>query len=185
MDDARAHGGALSRTRLLKLGAALLTVVALAFGVTMLVRGPQVPAAEDTALRQEARAATERFAAAINSYDVTDLDPYVEKVEPLLTDDLAEQFKVSTQDLLARFAETEIVAKGRVEQVAIASIDSDSAEAIAAITVNTEPQNLEYGQPRLRWRVSLVRDGDKWLVDNFANVTVESEAPAAEEGDEQ
>ncbi|RYJ01742.1 MAG: hypothetical protein EON52_20900 [Actinomycetales bacterium] len=102
---------------------------------------------------------------------------------PLLTDDLAEQFELSTQDLLARFEETKIVSKGKVEQVAIDSIDGDSAEALAAVTVTTVPEDVQYGQPRLRWRVSLVREGDTWLVDNFANVAVEA-APAedAEEG---
>lgn len=101
MDDARAHGGTVSRGRLLKPGLVVVTVVALALGVGALVRGPQTQPSEDTALRQEARAATERFATAINSYDVTDLDPYVEKVKPLLTEDLAEQFEASTKDLLA------------------------------------------------------------------------------------
>ncbi len=185
MDDARARGGTVNRGRLLKLGLVAVTVVALVIGIAALVRGPQIPPSEDTALRQEARAATERFATAINSYDVTDLDPYVEKVKPLLTDDLAEQFEASTKDLLGRFAETEIVSKGKVEQVAIDSIDADSAETLAAITVSTEPQNIEYGQPRLRWKVSLVREGDTWLVANFANLTVEDEPAAESEGGDQ
>lgn len=185
MDDARPHGGTVNRSRQLTLGLAAVVVIALAAGVVALVRGPQIPSSEDTALRQDARAATERFATAINSYDVTDLDPYVERVTPLMTEDLAEQFKVSTQDLLARFAETKIVSKGKVEQVAIDSIDGDSAETLAAITVATEPENLEYGQPRLRWKVSLVREGDTWLVENFSNVTIESEAAAEGEGEGQ
>jgi len=164
----------VTRSRLIDAGLAVVALAAVAIGAVLLVRGPQVPAYAQTADRQDVRAATERFAAGMNTYDVTDLDPYVERMKPLMTDDLAEQFVVSTNDLLARFAETKIVTKGKVEQVSIDSIDGDSAEAITAITVATTPENTGYGQPRLRWQVSLVREGDRWLVDNFANVTVAS-----------
>lgn len=184
MDDARTDGRPVTRRRMLAVGLAVLSVAAIALGAWVLVRGPQYPPASDTATRQDVRAATERFATAINTYDVTDLDPYVEKVKPMLTEDLAEQFEVSTQDLLAQFAETEIVATGKVEQVAVDSVDADSAVALAAITVTTEPDNIEFGQPRLRWRVELVREGDEWLIDNFANVTVDREPQSAPQGGE-
>lgn len=185
MDDARPGGRPVSRGRVLTAALVVVALVAAAAGAWLLARGPQVPASADTSARQDVRAATERFATSINTYDVADLDPYVEKVTPLLTDDLAEQFELSTQDLLSRFAETKIVSKGKVEQVAIDSIDGDSAEALAAITVTTEPESVQYGQPRLRWRVSLVRDGDTWLVDNFANVAVETAPTAAPETQEE
>ncbi|MET0467228.1 MAG: hypothetical protein ABWZ87_00675 [Aeromicrobium sp.] len=184
MDDARSGGRTVTRGRLVTAALVAVAVVAVAGGAWLLVRGPQVTPTADTAARQDVRAATERFATAINSYDVADLDPYVERVTPLLTDDLAEQFELSSQDLLARFAQTKIVSKGKVEQVAIDSIDGDSAEALAAVTVTTVPEDVQYGQPRLRWRVSLVREGDTWLVDNFANVAVEA-APAEDGGEGQ
>ncbi|WP_313408514.1 hypothetical protein [Aeromicrobium sp.] len=173
----------MTRSRLLDGALVVVTLVALAVGTVLLVRGPEVPTYAETSQRQEVRAATERFAAGINTYDVTDLDPYVERMTPLMTDDLAEQFKVSTQDLLARFAKAKIVTQGDVDQVAIDSIDGDSAEALAAITVTTEPENVAFGKPRLRWRVSLVREDGDWLVDGFADVAVE-DAPA-QEGEDQ
>ncbi len=181
MDDARPSGDPLSRSKATLIGLGLIAIVAIAVGVALLVRGPQLSPYEDAAVRQDVRAASERFASAINTYDVTDLDPYVKRVKPLLTDELAEQFEASTQDLLARFAETKIVSKGTVNQVAIDSIDVDSAETLAAITVGTEPENLQYGQPRLRWKISLIKVDGKWLVDNFSNVTVQESAPAAQE----
>lgn len=183
MDDARARGGTVTRSRLIDGALVVVTLVALAAGTLLLVRGPEVPAHAETSPRQEVRAATERFATGINTYDVTDLDPYVERMTPLMTEDLAEQFKLSTQDLLARFAETKITTTGSVDQVAIDSIDGDSAEALAAITVATEPENVAFGKPRLRWRVSLVREDGKWLVDSFADIPVE--AAPAQEGEDQ
>lgn len=187
MDDARTGGRPVTRGRALTIALLLLTVVAVVAGAWTLARGPQIDPQSDTAVRQDVRAVSERFATAINTYDVADLDPYVAKVKPMMTDDLAEQFEVSTKDLLARFAETGVVAKGTVEQVAIDSVDSDSAVALAAITVETTPADVQYGQPRLRWRISLVREGDTWLVENFANMPVEAatEAPASKEGDDQ
>jgi hypothetical protein len=180
VDDARSGGEPVRRSRLIDAALVLVAVVAVALGAFVLVRGPQVPAYADTAARQDVRAATERFAAGINTYDVTDLDPYVERMRPLMTEDLAEQFELSTQDLLARFAKSKIVAKGTVEQVAIDSIDGDSAETLVAVTVATEPENVGFGQPNLRWSVSLVLEDGTWLVDNFASIPVGDE-PAAEE----
>ncbi|MTB89696.1 hypothetical protein H9L21_14030 [Aeromicrobium senzhongii] len=168
------------RGRSIVVGLVVVALVALAAGTALLVRGPQIPASADSASRQDVRAATERFATAINTYDVTDLDEYVERVEPLLTDELAEQFKASTRDLLAKFEAAKIVSKGKVGQVAIDSMDRDSAEVIAAITISTEPADVQFGQPRLRWRVSLVKQEGAWVVENFANIPVETTAP--EEG---
>ncbi|MGH1563642.1 hypothetical protein [Mumia sp. DW29H23] len=179
MDAARTSGRALSRTRLLALALALVAVAGLVVGVVAVVRGPQIPAYADVASRQDVRAAAEKFATSVNTYDVKDLDPYVARVEPLLTDELASQFEASTKDLLSQFADAGIVSKGTVEQVAIESIDDDSAELLAAITVATEPADVQVGQPRLRWRIALVREGDRWLVDSFSNVTVESGATPA------
>ncbi len=180
MVDARTRGRTVSRSRLFVIALVLVSLISLSIGVAALVRGPQLTPEEDRAVRQDVRAATERFAAAVNTYDVKNLDPYVAKVKPMLTDDLAEQFEASTQDLLSKFAEAGIVSKGTVDQVAIDSVDADSAVTLAAITITTEPANVQYGQPQLRWKVSLVRKGDTWLIDNFSNVTVAAD-PAAED----
>jgi len=177
VDAARTHRLTVTRVRVLAVVLALLAVGGVVVGVTALVRGPDIPAYADAATRQDARAAAEKFAASVNTYDVTDLDPYVERVTPLLTDDLAQQFEDSTTDLLAKFAEAKIKSTGEVKQVAIESIDGDSAEALASISVTTAPSDVQAGQPRLRWRISLVRDDDGWLVDNFASVPVEAESP--------
>ncbi|MFD1825102.1 hypothetical protein [Mumia zhuanghuii] len=182
MDAARTGGRALSRTRLLALVLALVAVAGVAVGVLALVRGPQIPAYADTATQADVRAAAEKFATSVNTYDVKDLDPYIARVRPLLTDDLATQFEASTKDLLSKFEEAGIVSKGTVKQVAVDSLDADSAEVLAAIDVATEPADVQVGQPRLRWRIALVRDGDEWLVDSFANIPVESKAP--EQGEE-
>lgn len=172
MDDARTSGRPLNRRRLVAAALVLTTLLALAAGTAWLMRGPQIPAEADPAVRQDARAAAERFAAGINTYDVKDLDPYVKRMKPQLTPGLAEQFEASTQDLLSKFAETGIVSTGKVNQVAIDSIDDDSADALASVSVTTTPQDVQYGQPDLRWRISLVRQDGTWLVDSFANVTV-------------
>lgn len=178
MDDARTGGRTLKRSRLVTLGLVLLTVGGIVVGTGLLVRGPQYPAEADPAVRQDVRAAAERFAAGVNTYDVKDLDEYTRRVTPMLTDELATQFAASTQDLLAKFADTGIVATGTADHVAIDTLDADSAVAIASISVSTEPANVQYGQPQLRWRIDLVRQGGRWLVDNFANVTVESATPS-------
>lgn len=183
MDDARTGGQSL-RARLFVPALVLLTVVSVAVGVGLWLRGPQIPPQADATQRVEVRTATERFARELTSFEVEDLDEYVKRVKPLLTDDLAQQFTASTDQLLSQFEQTKVVTKGTVTAVAIDSIDSDSAEALVSLDVETTPADVQYLPPRLRWQVSLLREGDRWLVDRFVGVDVKATAEP-QEGDDQ
>lgn len=184
MDDASAGRQPL-KSRLSVLALVLLTVASVAAGVTWWIRGPQIPPQADATQRVEVRTAAERFAREVTTFEVEDLDEYVERVEPLLTEDLAEQFTASTDQLLAQFAQTKVVTKGTVTAVAIDSVDSDSAEALVSLDVETTPADVQYLPPRLRWQVSLLRQGDRWLVDRFAGVDVRATAEPGEGDGEQ
>ena len=67
-----------------------------------------------------------------------------------------------------------------VARVAVRGVSTRSRTSARSLsTVETEPKDVQVGQPRLRWRVALVREGDHWLVDSFTNVTVEAAATPA------
>ncbi|WP_436701507.1 hypothetical protein [Nocardioides sp. BYT-33-1] len=157
----------------------LVLVAGLALGVWALVR--PVSAQEERAdAAADAVAAASRFAASVNTYDVADVAAYTDRVAALLTEPFAEQFRASTDGLLAAYAETGLASTGKVRQAAVDSIDADSAQILVAVDAETTPAGLLANPPRLRWEVSLVREKGRWLVDDFR--AVEAAAPAAPEG---
>ncbi|WP_141796728.1 hypothetical protein [Nocardioides sp. SLBN-35] len=159
----------------------LVLVAGVAVGVWALLR--PVPAQEEqAAARADAVAAASRFATSVNTYDVTDVTAYTDRVASLLTAPFAEQFRTSTDGLLAAYAETGLKSRGKVRQAAVDSIDSDSAQVLVAVDAETTPAGLLTNPPRLRWEVSLVREKGRWLVDDFR--AVEAAAATDEAGDE-
>ncbi|MBM0125867.1 hypothetical protein [Pimelobacter simplex] len=158
---------AAARPVALVLVAVLLAGVAL--GVRALVR-PVSAQQEHADARADAVAAASRFATSVNTYDVTDVPAYTDRVSALLTEPFAEQFRASTDGLLAAYAETGLKSRGKVRQAAVDSIDSDSAQVLVAVDAETTPAGLLTNPPRLRWEVSLVREKGAWLVDDFRAV---------------
>ncbi|GAA3549983.1 hypothetical protein [Nocardioides daeguensis] len=156
----------------------LVLVAGVALGVWALVR-PVSTQQEQADARADAVAAASRFASSVNTYDVTDVAAYTDRVASLLTEPFAEQFRASTDGLLAAYAETGLKSRGKVRQAAVDSIDSDSAQVLVAVDAETTPAGLLANPPRLRWEVSLVREKGRWLVDDFRAVEAASATPSA------
>jgi Mce-associated membrane protein len=147
----------------------VLLAAGVAAGAWALTR-PESTVQQHADARPDAVAAASRFAANVNTYDVAQLTEYDARVTPLLTTTFGKQFKASTQGLLAAYAKTELKSTGKVRQAAVESIDSDSAKVLVAVDAETDPAGLLTNPPRLRWQVSLVKQHDRWLVDDFTSV---------------
>lgn len=145
----------------------LLLIVGVAAGVWSLTR-PETSVQQQADARPDAIAAASRFAESVNSYDVSNLSAYQSRVTPMLTPGFAKQFKTSTQGLLTLYAKTKVTSTGKVQQAAVESIDSDSAEVLVAVDADMVPAVLN--SPSLRWQVSLVKQDGRWLVNNFTSI---------------
>jgi len=120
----------------------------------------------DAAQRAEALEAAQTFFVEANRFSVEDLPEYTARVEPLLTPEFAKPFNDATNKILGQLKETKLSARARYVTGAIESIDIDSAAVLVAgdaRSTSTVVQRVSFP----RWRVSLVKDGERWLVDNY------------------
>jgi len=125
-----------------------------------------VASSTEAAQRQAALEAARVFFVEANRFSVTDLPEYTERVEPLLTPDFAKPFNDATDKILGQLEETKLSARARYVAGAIETIDADSAAILVAGNARSTSTVLRrVSFPR--WRVSLVNDGDRWLVDNY------------------
>lgn len=125
-----------------------------------------VATAADSAQRQEALVAGRTFFVEANKFSVADLVEYTERVEPLLTPDFATSFNDATDKILGQLKRTKLASRARYVVGAIESIDADSAAVLVAGNARSTSTVVErVSFPR--WRVSLVKDGESWLVDNY------------------
>lgn len=122
-----------------------------------------------SAEREAVLAAARTFFVEANNFSVQRLPEYTGRVEPLLTPGFAKSFKKAANTILGQLIETELSARGRYVAGAVESIDPDSAAVLVAGNArSTSTVSRRVYFPR--WRVSLVKDGDIWLVDDYTEL---------------
>ena len=128
-----------------------------------------VASSADAAQREAALEAARNFFVAANNFSVEALPAYNERVSPLLTPEFAKQFNDATDKILGQLKETKLKARGRYVVGAVQTIDADSA----AVLVAGNARSTSVVMRRIyypRWRVSLVKDGEAWLVEDYTEL---------------
>lgn len=115
----------------------------------------------------------EDFAITYNTYEVAQKDDYQKRMKSLLTKEYYQEF-VKITDAVFSALENNGQRSGdaRILATGLDSIDADSA--VALVAVNASVTNARDGEPaerRFRWRITLTRQDDKWLVSQFESVT--------------
>ncbi|WP_311210404.1 MULTISPECIES: hypothetical protein [unclassified Aeromicrobium] len=167
------------------------TLVVLAvLGVLVGVAGLVVPrvlgdGGEDSD-RAAVAARVNDFATVYNTYDVADLPGYQERMKPLLTPGYFTEFERITSAVFGALeSKDQKSGDANVLGVAVDSIDDDSAVAIVAVDASITTSADEAAvQRRFRWKVTLTRSGDDWLVSQFETV-VPLDATTGEPGTDE
>lgn len=166
-----------------------ILVVLAVLGVLVGVAGLVVPRVlgdgNEDADRAAVAARVNDFATVYNTYDVADLAGYQERMEPLLTPGYYTEFERITGAVFGALeSKDQKSGDANVLGVAVDSIDDDSAVAIVAVDASITTSAEEAAvQRRFRWKVTLTRSGDEWLVSQFETV-VPLDATTGEPGTE-
>ena len=122
--------------------------------------------------RKAVVARTTDFAVAMNTYDVAKVDDYQKRVDGLLSESYKKQFVGQTDAFFKALKDRKQVSNdAKVLDVAVESIDKDSAVALVAVDASITTTDTKAAVARhLRWRVSLVRQNGKWAIDKFESV---------------
>ncbi len=127
----------------------------------------------ESAERAAAASRASDFATVYNTYDVAELEEYQERMRPLLTEDYYTEFARVTGAVFEAL-ESKDQTSGDVEVLgtAVQTIDEDSAVVLVAVDAAISTTADEAAVPRrFRWKVTLTREGEEWLVSQFETVT--------------
>lgn len=161
-------------TRRLRSRLVAVTVVGAVVGALGLVLAftNLVPVSGDD---QDERAAVvsrvEAFAKVYNTYSVDDKADYQKRMKPLLTSSYYEQFTKVTDGIFSALQDKKQTSGDpKVLQVAVQSIDDDSASALVAVDATIRADGESAVERRFRWKVLMAKDGDTWRVREFQTV---------------
>lgn len=146
----------------------LAVLLAVAFAGGLAFAGVQffTQRAKETA-RVEALAAAKRYATDLSSYDYRNLDGNFRAVEQNATGEFGEQYRQVSRNLTELIKQHQAVSKGAVLSAGL--VESGTDRAVVALFVDQTITNTNSPQPRIdrnRMQMTLVRQDDRWLVDN-------------------
>jgi len=165
----------------------VIAVIGVLVGVAGLVVPRVIGDGGEDADRSAVAARVNDFATVYNTYDVADLPDYQQRMKPLLTPGYYTEFERITGAVFGALeSKDQKSGDANVLAVAVDSIDDDSAVAIVAVDASITTSADEAAvQRRFRWKVTLSRSGDDWLVSQFETVVpldATTGQPGTEEG---
>ena len=125
--------------------------------------------ADEMSGRRAVQLAVSSFAANLTTYAVDDIGGYKSRLTPLMTEGFAKSFDLAVDGIVAEVKATKMTSQGQVVQTAVSSVDDDSAIALVVADVQVG-SSLGDRVRHFRWKVTLVRQGETWLVDGFEPV---------------
>jgi Mce-associated membrane protein len=150
-------------------GVLVVVLVALLVAVGLLVTSRGAVDDDLTATQKEIATAARVEAMAFLTVDHENMDPLIDAVLAGATGDFAEQYESQREKLKDEAVRTE--ATSQAEVVALGVGDFDDADADVLIAANSTVTNTgtgSKGQVRYyRLRLSLVREGDRWLTSDI------------------
>ncbi len=112
------------------------------------------------------------FAVAYNTYNVTNTADYQERMSGLLSKSYRAEFdKITSEIFKLLVPKKQVSNNAKVLGVAIDSFDKDSAVVLVAVDATlTNTDSKDPVARHMRWRLSMVKQNGKWLVDKLASV---------------
>ena len=151
------------------IGGLAVVLVGLLVGIGVLVSTRGHVDDDLTAAQQEVAGAARTEAMAFLTVDHTDMDPLIDAVLAGATGDFAEQYESQRKTLTGQAVRTKATSTGEVVALGVGHLDDDSANVlVAANSTVTNTSTGSEGQVRYyRLRLTLVREGDRWLTSNL------------------
>ncbi len=144
-------------------------------GLVLWVVPSRAGEAQDSAADKAVISRVNDFATTYNTYDVADVDGYQERMSGLLTADYNADFVELTDALFEAIADKEQKSGDAVvKDVAVQSIDDDSAVALAVVDAQvTNTDNEAAILRQFRWTVNLQLVDGEWRVSQFESVAAQ------------
>lgn len=165
----------------------VIAVAAIAVGGWLWADPPETPQETESADRQDAILAGERFASTLTGYDATETDAYVDSLTGMLADgkdspcwDQVASLVPAVADPATQqaAAQRKQLYDGTVRERAVETIDPNSARVMLALDYQmsaiVKEQRATLAAQPLRMRMDLESHGGEWLVNTCTIVAPES-----------
>lgn len=156
--------------KLLTVTIAVLLVLTLTAAVVLGIKAWQGREAEQA--RSQATAAATKAAALVLSYDYRSLDKNFSAARATLTPAFAADFDQTTKVVAEQAKKTKATVKAEVREVGVRDGDADRVTLLVFVN-QTTTSTITQGKPRVdlnRARFTMVRNGDRWLVQEIAGL---------------
>jgi Mce-associated membrane protein len=163
-DESRGLGTALTA------GLAVVVVLTLTVAVVLGIKAWHGKQAEDA--RDQASAAGRKAAETALSYDYRDLDKSFAAARATMTPDFATKFDETAKVAGELATKTKATVKADVREVGVRDGNADRVTLIIFVN-QTTTSTITQGKPRVdlnRTRFTMVRNGDRWLVQEIAGL---------------
>lgn len=151
------------------IGALALVLVGLLVGIGVLATSRDAVDEDLTETQHEIAAAARAEALAFLTVDHEDMDPLVDAVLAGATGSFKEQYESQREMLTNEAVRTEATSTAEVVALGVGGFTDDAGDVlIAANSTVANSKTGPEGQVRyFRLRLSLVREGDRWLTSNL------------------
>jgi Mce-associated membrane protein len=151
------------------IGALALVLVGLLVGIGVLATSRDTVDEDLTETQHEIAAAARAEALAFLTVDHEDMDPLVDAVLAGATGSFKEQYESQREMLTNEAVRTEATSTAEVVALGVGGFTDDAGDVlIAANSTVANSKTGPEGQVRyFRLRLSLVREGDRWLTSNL------------------
>ena len=151
-------------------GLGLVVVITLVVAAVLGVKAWHGKQAEDA--RDQAAAAGRKAAETALSYDYRDLDKSFAAARATMTPDFTQKFDATAKVAGELATKTKATVKADVREVGVRDGDADRVTLIIFVN-QTTTSTITKGSPRVdlnRTRFTMVRNGDRWLVQEIAGL---------------
>jgi Mce-associated membrane protein len=138
----------------------------LVLGTLYYQRGQEL--AEQGAAREAALGAARQVALDLVNLNTGTVDQAVDRLANSATEAFKPELTKQAEAIRQTVAQAKVSAQGTVSEAALSQSDTGRAVALAAVQATVSNAESPAGQPRqYRFRISLERIGDRWLVSNL------------------
>ncbi|MGV9669168.1 hypothetical protein ACWDPV_01045 [Gordonia sp. NPDC003504] len=110
----------------------------------------------------------------INSARSKDFDKWVGEVRPMMTGEALSQFNTAVPAIKEQFGQQEVTNDCKVDAIGVSDMSGDADGSTATLLVNFVVSGTANGAPTQslisRYQVSMVKQGDQWLVEKFTDL---------------
>lgn len=147
---------------------ALILAIAVSTVATVMLSGKLSHASQDDSLRASALGAAREAATAMTSIKTTTAQQDIDHILSLSIGEFKDQFAQQAPTVVQVVTKGQVDSTGRVVEAGLINSNNSTAQVLTAVSATVKNSEAANGEQRnFRMKVSLAKQGDRWMVTNL------------------